>query len=223
MGRTEESVEGFVADGVNDEGVFIEVQTGSFGPLKKKLRKFSTLGRVKIVHPIVINKYIEVFDEKGKFLYRRKSPRHGSEWDLFNCLLYAPELTALPGLSIELALVDVTEKRIRDGRGSWRRRGISIRDREMAAWHGCLSLARPADYRRFVPFGRKETFTIRNLAEKTGIDAGLARKCLYVLTKMGLVARVGKQGNALVYRIKGRSQIPPAVSCGPNDPSVRKK
>ncbi|MDR2133988.1 MAG: hypothetical protein LBP27_02685, partial [Treponema sp.] len=94
-GRTEETVGGFVADGINGEGVFIEVQTGSFGPLKKKLRKFSALGRVKIIHPIVINKYIEVFDEKGERLYRRKSPRRGSEWDLFDCLLYAPELAVL--------------------------------------------------------------------------------------------------------------------------------
>jgi hypothetical protein len=198
-GRTEETVAGFVADGINGDGEFIEVQTGSFGPLKKKLREFSALGRVKIIHPIVINKYIEVFDEKGKRLYRRKSPRRGSEWDLFNCLLYAPELITLPGLSIELAVVDVTEKRIRDGRGSWRRRGISIRDREMAAWHGCLNLAGPADYCRFVPFGEKETFTVRDLAEKTGINAGLARKCLYVLAKAGFVTRIGRRGNALVY------------------------
>jgi len=204
-GSTEKEVGGFIADGVNQQGEFIEVQIGSFAPLKKKLAAFAKLGRVIIIHPIVINKYIEVFDDRSKYLYRRKSPRHGCEWDLFYHLVHAPELAAQRGIGIELALVDITEKRIRDGKGSWRRRGMSILDRELAAWHGCLNLNCPRDYRRFIPFADNEEFTAAQLAEKAGIDTGLSRKTIYVLKKIDVIRKTGKQGRAALYQASAMS------------------
>lgn len=198
-GRVESTLEGYVCDGISREGEIIEVQTGSFGPLKRKAKDLAVLGKVRIIHPVILRKYIEVYDTKGNRLYRRRSPRRGSEWDLFRALIYAPELPETPGVSIELALVEVLEKRIRDGRGSWRRGGISIGDRDLIAWHGSVLLKRKRDYRRFVPFGDRERFTVKDLAEKTDIDPALAGKTLYVLQKTGLVKRVGKKGRAWVY------------------------
>jgi hypothetical protein len=205
--RTEKAVAGFVADGISAGGEYIEIQTGSFGPLREKVRELAVRGGVRIIHPVIAVKYIEVFEPSGRRpavkkktpLYRRKSPRKGSLWDLFAALVYAPELPLIPGVRIELPLVEVTEIRLKDGKGSWRRKGVSILDRELTAWHDCVSLEGPKDYRRFVPFKKKEEFTVALLAERVGIDSRLARKTLYVLTKMKLVRRIGKQGNALVY------------------------
>jgi hypothetical protein len=199
-GRTEEEVGGFIADGITDNGEIIEVQTGSFGPLKKKIPALAALGKVTVIHPIIITKYIEVYGADGKYLYRRKSPRRGCEWDLFNNLVYAPELALIPGLSIELALVDVTEKRRRDGKGSWRRRGVSIQDKELAAWHGCISLSRPADYLRFVPFKKGEEFTAAQLTKKAGIDTSLSHKTIYVLKKINVIRQIRKKGRAWIYQ-----------------------
>ncbi|MDR2259243.1 MAG: hypothetical protein LBE14_08870 [Treponema sp.] len=200
-GKTEAWVGAFVADGISEDGEIIEVQTGSFGPLKRKIRDLTAQGRVRIVHPVIINKYIEVFNTAGEKQYRRKSPRKGSEWDLFYALLYAPELPRIPGLTIELALVDILETRIQDGKGSWRRKGASIAGRELVACRGTLSFNSPADYRRFIPFGGGEEFTSGDLKEKTHIQGSLAAKTLYVLTKMGLVKRTGKKGKFWVYCI----------------------
>jgi len=204
-GSTEKEVAGFIADAVNQHGEFIEVQTGSFAPLRKKVAAFAKLGRVIIIHPIVINKYIEVYDKNGKPLRRRKSPRHGCEWDLFYHLVYAPELAAQRGICIELALVDITEKRIQDGKGSWRRKGMSILDKELAAWHGCLNLNRPRDYRRFIPFANGEEFTAAQLAKKAGINPGLSRKTIYVLKKIDVIRKTGKQGRAALYQASAMS------------------
>ena len=199
-GTTEEEVSGFVADGINQNGEIIEVQTGSFGPLKKKIAAYAAKRKVIIIHPIIINKYIEVYDEDGNRLYRRKSPRKGSEWDLFNNLVYAPELALIPGLCIELALVDVVEKRKRDGKGSWRRKGISIKDKELCAWHGCRTLNYPADYRRFIPFTKNEEWTAVQFAKKAGIDTGLSKKTIYVLRKIKLAEKTGTKGRAWLYQ-----------------------
>jgi hypothetical protein len=202
QGETEAPVGGYVADGVKDDGEIIEVQTGSFGPLKEKVRELARRGPVRIVHPVIIVKYIDLFDEEGNRLYRRKSPRKGSEWDLFKALLYAPELPLLPELCIELALVEVLEKRVADGGGSWRRKGQRIAGRELAAWRGAILLSSPADYRRFIPFAAGESFTVNDLREKARIPRPLAAKALYVLYKMGLVNRLGKKGNAWVYGLR---------------------
>jgi hypothetical protein len=200
-GRTETPVAGFVADGINAKGEYIEIQTGSFGPLGKKINNFPPGCKVTIVYPVIVTKYIEDFDTRGKRLYRRKSPRRGGPWDLFNVLVYAPDFPLLPGITVELALVDADEERVKDGKGSWRRKGVSIRNRLMTAFHSRIRLKKPSDYLRFIPFTKKHTFTSALLAEKAGININIARKTLYVLTRIGVVEKTGKQRNALVYRI----------------------
>ena len=201
-GATETPVGDYVCDGLSDDGEYIEVQTGSFGPLKEKVKFLTQNGKVRIIHPIISQKRIELYNSDGSLLRKRKSPMKGSAWDLFKALLYAPELPLLKNLAIELVVVDVTEKRIDDGRGSWRRRGVSIKDRLIDAWRQSVVLSKPKDYKQFVPFRKGENFSVHDLAEKAGIDVGLSRKTLYVLNKMGLVERTGKQGKASQYRKK---------------------
>jgi ribosomal protein S25 len=65
-------------------------------------------------------------------------------------------------------------------------------------------LKKPGDYRRFVPLARGRSFTTASLAEKAGISGELARKTLYVLNKMGVVERTGKEGRAFSYRLRNR-------------------
>jgi len=198
-GKTEAAVGDFVADGINALGEYIEVQTGSFAPLIKKVKEFTSLGKVRIIHPIAVTKKIEVCDKKGRFLYRRKSPKKGSHWDIFDALLHAPELPLNKRVTIELVMLDVIEKRIKDGKGSWRRRGISVKDREMSAFREKIIFKKPKDYLRFIPFKKNEEFTVSSLAKKAEITADTARKALYVLTKMKLVKRIGKIRRAWVY------------------------
>jgi hypothetical protein len=200
-GAVEVSRGDYVCDGVTPQGEVIEVQTGSFGPLKEKVKALNLLGPVRIIHPIIIRKYIELYDTQGKAIRKRRlSPRKGSPWDLFKALLYAPELPTLPGLSIELALVDVLELRVLDGKGSWRRKGASITDKLPLQYHETIVLSSIRDYRRFLPFKAGESFTVKTLGEKAGISTDIAGKALYVLTSLKAVERIGKSGRAWVYQ-----------------------
>jgi len=226
-GKTEVAAGEFLADGIRKDGEYIEVQTGSFAPLKKKVKKFASYGKVRIIHPVAVKKMIEVYKpvserpvsgkpisekfsakkqagkKSGELLYRRKSPVKGSLWNIFDALVYAPELPLIKGVSIEVVLIDTTEKRVKDGKGSWRRKGISIKDRQLACWHESVLFEKPADYLRFIPFKKKEEFTSSLLAERAGVDKWTARKALYVLTKLKVVKRTGKKGNSWIYvRIK---------------------
>ena len=198
-GKSEVEAGDFIADGIRKNGEYIEVQTGSFGPLKKKVTEFASRGKVRIIHPVIIKKYIEVYDIDGKLLHRRKSPKQGTVWNLFNVLIHAPHLALLKGVTIEAALVDVTEKRVKDGKGSWRRKGISILDKEMTAFHESIVFAKKSDYRRFIPYKKGEEFTSFSYTQKTGIDKWTAYKVLYVLNIIKIVERTGKKGNSWIY------------------------
>jgi hypothetical protein len=78
---------------------------------------------------------------------------------------------------------------------------VSIHDRSLIAVRERIGLEKLSDYFRFVPFKKNEEFTSALLGERAGIPVGLARKTLYVLSRLGLIEQTGKQANALVYHI----------------------
>jgi len=199
-GSTEILEGSYICDGRTGEGELIEIQRGSFAPLEKKLTNLTRKNKVRIVHPIIARKYIETYDTSGRLLRRRKSPRNGSPWDLFFALTHSPQLPLLKNLTIELAIIESVEKRTDDGKGSWRRKGVSVSDHSLGSLRSSVVLSKPRDYYQFIPFKKKEEFTIRDLAETANLPMPLARRTLYVLGKMGLTRRTGeKRGNAFVY------------------------
>lgn len=197
-GVTEEEREGYVCDAVGPDGEMIEVQTGSFGALKTKIPALAAKGKVRLIYPVIVTKTIELYDAEGTFVYRKKSPRRGTAWDIFRELIYAPVLVNLPRLTIELAMIDALERRRDDGKGSWRRKGISIEDRFLETWRESLLLKKKADWRRFLPpLGE---WTVRELAKQAKIRSTLARKAMYVLEKTGFAEKVRKEGRSWVYK-----------------------
>jgi hypothetical protein len=204
-GITEAKTGEFIVDGRKVDGEYIEIQTGNFAPLKKKVKEITEKAKLRIIHPIAVKKLIEVYKpsskekQTGKFLYRRASPVKGSRWDIFNALIYAPKLPLVRGVTIEIILVDITEKRVMDGKGSWRRKGISIKDKVLTHMYENIIFKKPADYLAFIPFTKKEEFTSSTLAQRACIDKRTAQKTLYVLTILKVIKRTGKQGNSWTY------------------------
>jgi ribosomal protein S25 len=116
-------------------------------------------------------------------------------------LVYAPRIPLIEGITIELAMTEETEYRIDDGKGSWRRKGISVANRELHSVRETHVLSQVSDYRRFAPFPPNEDFGVRELAAMADINAALARKTLYVLSRIGVVVETEKKGNAKRYRL----------------------
>jgi hypothetical protein len=205
-GKTEAVAGEFVADGKKADGEYIEIQIGSFAPLEKKVKKLAKNAKVRIIHPIVVKKTIEVYNKEpsrskkyGKFFYHRASSSKSTWWNIFDVLVYAPTLPLIKGVTIEILFVDIIEKRIKDGKGSWRRKGISIADKKLTAWHESILFKKPNDFLRFIPLKKNEEFIGTFLAKCTGINPVTARKALYVLTKIKVVKRIGKKGNSWKY------------------------
>jgi hypothetical protein len=199
-GRTEVVHKGFVCDGIDASGTIIEVQTSKFSAIYRKARNLSSEARLVIVYPVIKTCLIELYDTGQKLLRSRKSPKKGGVWDIFNELIYAPLLPSLSNLSINLVMVDAVEQRIQDGKGSWRRGGVSIADRRLLAVHETLSLSGLASYRHFIPAELQGDFTVKKFAKTAGIHETAARKAVYVLARLNLIERTGKEGRAWTYR-----------------------
>ncbi|WP_304223868.1 hypothetical protein [Gracilinema caldarium] len=220
-GEQEVPVGTYFCDCKAPSGQLVEIQTGSFGPLKNKLRHIGQNHTVKIVHPIIRNRYIETYSADMTLIRKRRSPKKGSLWDLFKALMHGPELAIHKNITIELVALDILEKRIQDGKGSWRRQGISLSDKSLLHIHDTITLQYPDSYLAFIPFSIEERFTIRDIYNRFQDEQAMNRKpidaafcspsrelqnyssvqrAVYVLHRMGLIQRVGKKGAFYLYR-----------------------
>jgi len=196
----EVKVEGFIIDIVRGK-LLIEIQTGNFSVVKKKLIKLLLNNQVRLVYPIAKLKWIVHISRSGNFVRRRKSPKKGKLIDLFYELVHTPSLIKDRNFSIEVLLIEEEELRCNDGRGSWRRRGVSVKDRKLLKVFDRIVFEDSRDFQAFLPKELDGYFTNKVLALKRGISIKLAQKITYCLRKMGAISIAGKKGNELLFQV----------------------
>ncbi len=196
--RFEVGIDGFIIDILRGD-LLIEVQTKSFRAIKRKLSSLVESHQVRLVYPIPERKWIATISESGELVTRRRSPRKGRLVDLFYELVSIPDLIARENFSLEVLMIEEEEIRCSDGKGSWRRRGVSIKDRRLIDVTDRVLFRNETDFLRFLPRDLKKPFTNRGLAEQTGGSINLTRKMTYCLRKMGAITRVGKNGREQIF------------------------
>lgn len=198
--RFEVKVGGNVIDIVRGD-LLIEIQTKNFKAIIKKLEKLLVNYRVLLVHPIPIEKWITTTDESGEVVRRRKSPKKGVLVDIFKELVSTPNLINEECLTIEILLIKEEELRRIDGKGSWRRKGISIIDRKLIAVTDKIVFKEKKDFLIFLPEILPKEFTNKDLASALNVSVIRSSKATYCLKKMGLIREIGKKGRELVFEI----------------------
>jgi hypothetical protein len=196
----EVKVEDFIVDIIRGK-LLIEIQTGNFSAIKKKLIQLLSNNHVRLVYPIAKLKWIVHVSRLGEFVRRRKSPKKGKLTDLFYELVYAPSLIKDRNFSFEVLLIEEEEVRCNDGRGSWRRRGVSVKDRKLLNVFDRVIFEGSQDFLEFLPEELGGYFTNKVLALKLGISVRLAQKITYCLRKMGAISIAGKKRNELLFQV----------------------
>jgi len=201
--RLEVPVKGFVIDLVQDD-VLVEIQTAGFASIKEKLGRLTVDHRVRLVHPIPLEKWIvrPARDGSGGTI-RRKSPKRGKVHDLFWQLVSFPDLLAHPNFALEVLLTREDEVRRYEGKRRWRNRGWAVEERRLLEVVERWLFERPADLRVLIPDALEEPFTTRELAEAIEGRRVLAQKMAYCLRRMGIFELVGRRGPANLYRLAG--------------------
>ncbi len=199
--RLEATVDGFVVDIVRG-GRLIEIQTGHFRAMRRKLDRLLDAHEIRIVHPIAATTWIVKGPHAGRPGSRRRSPKAGGVHDLFAELVSFPWLLDHPHLTVEVLMTEQEEIRRYDGR-SWRRRGWSTVDRRLVGVEEGFVVEWPADLLNLVPDALPQPFTTADLALALGRPRRLAQQMAYCLRECGLSEIVSRQGNAFVYRMAG--------------------
>ncbi|HLF87432.1 MAG TPA: hypothetical protein VI451_00670 [Anaerolineales bacterium] len=199
--QIETSLDGYVIDILRGEQV-IEVQTGNFSAMKRKLNKLLGVGhKVRVVYPLPVEKWIVRQTGKGELIGRRKSPAHRRPVEVFRQLVYVPHILPHPNFSLEVLLTHQEEIWRDDGQGSWRRKGWSLHDHRLSKVVGRVCFESAGDYLALIPETLPRPFTNRELAEALNISPGLAGKMTYTLQMADWLERVGKRGNAFLFQL----------------------
>ena len=195
--RLEVKVDKYIIDLVREDSL-IEIQTRNFSAIGNKLRALVKYNKVMLVHPIAIEKYI-VTTEGSERVSIRKSPKKGKLVDLFDELIRIPDLMEEDNFILEILMTKEEEIRCKDGKGSWRRKGISIKDRKLLEVVEKITFRKEEDFLRFLPEELPGKFTNKDLAKALKVKANKARKITYCFRKMKILKEVGKFRNELIF------------------------
>jgi hypothetical protein len=199
--RFEVPVDRFVIDIVRDD-LLIEIQTRNFASINSKLRELTRSYEVRLVYPVVQEKWIvRSAADDGGIAARRKSPKRGRLEDLFWELVSIPQLLSNPNFSLEVLMIREEEVRRYDGkRRKWRRRGWVIEGRRLLDVLDRRVFGNAADWLAFVPPGL-QSFTTKDLATIADTRRELAQKMAYCLRHGRMIELIGRQGRANLYRV----------------------
>jgi len=199
--RFEVPVDGFVIDIVRDD-LLIEIQTRNFAAINSKLCKLARSYEVRLVYPVVQEKWI-VRSRDGGVVVRRKSPKRGRLEDLFWELVSIPQLLSNPNFSLEVLMTKEEEVRRYAPNRKWRRRGWVIEGRRLVDVVDRRLFVRSTDWLKFVP-EKLQSFTTKDLATVADTNRDLAQKMAYCLRHAKMIELIGRQGRANLYRVADR-------------------
>ena len=195
----EAALDGYIVDLLRGDHI-IEIQTGGFAAIRRKMRALSQRYRVTLVYPVAYERWILKLPTTtcGQPV-RRKAPRRQRMDQLFQELVSFPDLLRCPNFSIEVACIQAEEVQRYDRRRGRRRRGWVIVERRLLGVLERHVIATPSDLWSLISWALPEPFQTLHLARVLNRPRWFAQKVAYCLRESGASTAIGKVGNALVY------------------------
>jgi hypothetical protein len=190
----EVDVGGFVID-IRRGDLLIEIQTGAFAALGRKLDRLLARHRMLLVHPIAAETRLCRPDGT-----RRRSPKRSDLFGLFDELVSLPTMLDHPNLSLEVVLVAVDkiqepDATLRRRRGGWRT--VDRQLRQVISRHQFDGID---DLAALIPTGLPGEFTTAELAAAAGTSRDRAQRMAYCLRANGLFEPLRRTRAGVVYQ-----------------------
>ena len=185
----------FVID-IKRPGLLVEIQTGSFGAMGKKLDHLLPDHQILLVYPIAVESYLARPNAKPK-----KSPKKSSVYGLFSELVSIPTLLDHPNLTLDVVLVSVEKTQVEDpkarrGRGGWRTADRVLREvketHRFETAHDLLTL---------LPDGLPPVFTTADMTEAGPFKRDVAQQMAYCFRALDFFEEVGRTKAGYNYRL----------------------
>jgi hypothetical protein len=199
-GQMEVGVDGYIVDVVHGQQL-IEIQTGNFYSIKKKLKLLAINHPIKLVYPITTEKWLlKLPIQREKQPQRRKSPKRGKPIQIFAELVSFPEILLLNNFSLELALIKEEEVRQFTGKKLWYQNGWHTIEHRLLDVNQTLCFENAEEISKLLPGNLPAEFTTADIGITSEIPRWLAQKMAYCLRKMGVIQVIGKRKHANLYR-----------------------
>lgn len=202
--KQEIKYKGFIADIMNDDGVF-EIQTRAFNSMRKKLDCFLEDTQVTIIYPAVRTKWLIWIDvASGEVTKKRKSPKIGTPYVIFEELYKIKWILTNPLLRFRIVTVDVEEYRKLDGWSENKKKGSTRAERIPVDIGEIIEINDVSDYIKLIPKDLPDEFTANDFKKTSGLPIGHARTAVNVLKSVDVIEHIGKNRNTYIYKIKKR-------------------
>lgn len=192
----------FVAD-IYMDGHIIEIQTGNFNKLRKKLDSFLEEYKVTIVYPVVYNRYITYIDkETGALSEKRKSTRKDTYYTAFKELYKIKTYLNHPNLTLRLLMLEADEYKLENPNLKNKRRRAEKYDIVPSKILDEMVIECSRDFIQLIPVELEDDFTAKDFAKAAKIHVSYAGVILNIFNYLKIVERVGKSGNSYIYEVK---------------------
>ncbi len=209
--QTEIAVGDFRIDAIGALGELIEIQHASLGAIRSKISKLLSLSPtpIRVVKPIVRNKWIVMHSEPGgEVIRRRLSPKKGARLDIFFDLVHFTEVFPARRLSLEVVVLDIEEHRIPRKKTWHRGKDYHMLDQTVLEIVSTTKLTNAKDlWRQIDSKALPNQFDTAQLALAIQRPRWFAQKVAYCLRKTGTIKHIGKRGNSQLYRSRYKHGI----------------
>ncbi len=190
-----------IADIARD-GEIIEIQTRELYRLKKKLSTFLVENRVTVVYPVIAKKRLFWLEPNtGEVKSSRKSSKGGQAVDALAELYGLREYIKDKNFHFCVMLLEVNEYRILDGYGKDKKKRATKADTIPYALSDEMYFDCAEDYKIFLPEALPQKFTSKDYGKIVGCPLWIAQRALNILSCLGLIREVGKDGRYKQYEI----------------------
>ncbi|MDP4118608.1 MAG: hypothetical protein Q8873_05395 [Bacillota bacterium] len=190
-----------VADICNEHGI-IEIQTRSFNNLRKKLDLFLKDNTVTIVFPYAKTKWLTWLNpETGEVTKKRKSPKTGTYFEAFYELYKIKPYLSYPNIRFCFLGTEIEEIRVLNGWSYDKKRGSTRIERYPLKLIDTLYIASLDDFTQLIPSGMPSPFSTSDYSKNAHVSQKIAGWALNCLNSIGVIRRVGKKGNRILYEI----------------------
>ncbi len=194
-GKTEVKIENYIIDVVKNSSL-IEIQTRNFSQIREKLMNLLQLNySITLVHPIYEEKIFKTQIEDQISI--RRSPKKDNLFEMFNELVYIPELIKYPKFTLEIVFtkIEIQRKRIKQNK-------YKVADKKLLEITRTFRFTKPEDFLFLIPYELQHKLTTKSLMTRLGIHYNLASKIIYFLAKIEVIKQIQKEGNLKVYAVE---------------------
>lgn len=199
LDKMEVKIDGMIADICNENGI-IEIQTRNFDRLRKKLDVFLEKYDTTIVYPLIKSKKITWLNSENSADYNRKSPIHMNIFNAFKELYKIKTYLINKNLHFCFVFVDIVEFKNLDGYGKDKKKKASSFNKLPINISEIINFDSFLDFKNIFD-GSEGEFTSKSLAKMKKIKLKDAQVALTVLSYLGIVEKIGKDGRSFIYKL----------------------